>query len=170
MTPIDIAILVMLGCFVLAGLWFGVIHMIGAVVGFFLGAWAAGHYYEAGAAWLTPFIGGNGNLAKLIVFCFIFLLVGRLVGVIMHLIDKIFRIVAIIPFLKTFNRLLGAAFGLVEGTLVLGLAVYFAAKFPVNAAFELALRQSQLGHALNVVGMAATPLLPAAVKMAQSVL
>jgi membrane protein required for colicin V production len=170
MNIVDIVILSMLGAFVLAGFWFGVIHMVGAIVGFFFGVWSAGHYYVSAGNWLAPYLGGNANLAKLIAFVFIFLIITRLFGLLMGIVNKIFKIIAIIPFLKTFNHLLGAAVGLLEGTLVLGLVIYFAAKYPINATFEMALRNSQLSHVFNSVGGLMSPLLPQAIKVMQSVL
>lgn len=170
MTIIDISLLVLLGGFILAGFWFGVIHMIGSLLGLVFGALIAGRYYAGAASWAAPFLGGNTNLAGILMFFLIFVLVNRLVGVLFLVVDKVFKIVAIIPFLKTFNRLLGALFGLIEGTLVLGLAVYFAGRLPVNASFELALRASQVAKALNVIGTLLAPLLPKALQALQSVL
>lgn len=169
MTIVDVILLTALGGFVLAGLWFGVIHMIGSVVGLVLGAFVAGRFYGQVAEWLTPLAGGNVNLAKVIAFFLLFVLVTRLVGLLFHVIEKIFRIVAIIPFLKTFNRLLGAAFGLIEGTLALGLLIHFAGKFPISSAFGAMLGDSQTARALNAVGKLLAPLLPKAVQAIRSI-
>lgn len=170
MNVIDLVLLVTLAGFILSGFWFGIIHMVGSLVGLLVGAWAAGHYYEALAQFGAPWIGGNLNLARVLAFLLIFIVVNRLFGVIVNLAEKIFKIISIIPFLKTFNRLLGAAFGLIEGTLVLGLVVFFASRFPFTAAFEMALRSSQLAKALYSVGAVLAPLLPQAVRAVQSVL
>ncbi|MBU0625360.1 CvpA family protein [Patescibacteria group bacterium] len=170
MNYIDLTLLIILGGFVLAGLWFGVIHMIGSLVGVLFGAFCAGHFYTQAADFITPLVGGNENLAKLLAFFGIFILVNRLIGLIFHVIEKIFRLIAVIPFLKTFNRLLGAILGLIEGTLVLGLAVYFSARFPFSAAFSATLLESSLAKALNLVGAILAPLLPDAIRALQSIL
>jgi membrane protein required for colicin V production len=170
MNIVDIVLLVILAGFILSGFWFGIIHMVGSLVGLLVGAWAAGHYYEALAQWGGAWVGGNMNLARIIAFFVIFVIVNRLFGIVVFLAEKVFKIIAIIPFMKTFNRLLGAAFGLIEGTLVLGLAVYFASRFPYTASFELAMRGSELAKALNNVGLILAPLLPQAVRAIQSVL
>ncbi|MEK9152262.1 MAG: hypothetical protein AAB692_02755, partial [Patescibacteria group bacterium] len=60
--------------------------------------------------------------------------------------------------------------GLIEGTLVLGLAVYFSAKFPVSQQFGADLAASSLAKAVNGIGSILAPLLPAALQMMQSVL
>lgn len=170
MSIVDFVLLAILAGFILSGFWFGIIHMVGSLVGLIVGAWAGGHYFEALAQWGAPWIGGNLNLARLLAFFVIFVVVNRLFGLIVYLAEKIFKIIAIIPFLKTLNRLLGAIFGLIEGTLVLGLSVYFASRFPFTAAFEMALRSSELAKALNKVGAVLGPLLPQAVRTLQSVL
>jgi membrane protein required for colicin V production len=168
MNTADLVLLVVLGGFILSGFWFGIIHMIGSLVGLVVGAWAAGHYFDALARFVAPWMGGNINLARIIAFFFIFVLVNRLFGIIVFLAEKVFKIIAIIPFLKTFNRLLGAAFGLIEGTLVLGLAVFFASRYTFTAAFAATLHGSQLAKSLNTVGAILAPLLPQAVRAIQS--
>ncbi len=170
MNVVDIVLLVVLASFILSGFWFGIIHMVGSLVGLLVGAWAAGHYYDVLAQWGAPWINGNVNLARVIAFFVIFIVVNHLFGIIVSIAEKIFKIIAVIPFLKTFNRLLGAAFGLIEGTLVLGLAVFFASRFPFTAAFEAALRGSELAKALYNVGLILSPLLPQTVRVIQSVL
>jgi len=170
MSVIDITILVLLGGFILAGFWFGLIHMVGSLVGLFVGVAVAGHYYGGIAAWLAPYFGGNLNLTSTIAFLFLFLLTEKLCGLLLQLVDKVFKIVAIIPFTKTLNRLLGAAFGLLEGTLFLGVAVYFISRFPINAAFELLLQNSPMIRPLAVIGSLFSPLLPEAVRVLRSVI
>lgn len=168
MNVVDISLLVALGGFVLYGFWFGIIHMVGALVGVVAGALAAGRLYAPVANWVAPMVGDNANLAKIIGFVIVFILVNKLVGLAFWVIEKIFKFIAIIPFLKTFNRLLGAALGLLEGTLVLGLTVYFASRFPVSTGFDTLLADSTVAHALLPVGSILAPLLPLAVRAAQS--
>ncbi|MFA6603554.1 MAG: CvpA family protein [Patescibacteria group bacterium] len=170
MSVIDIAILVLLGGFILAGFWFGLIHMVGALVGLFVGVAVAGHYYAGVAAWLSPLIGDNLSLASILSFLFLFLLTGKLFGLLLSLIDKVFKIIAIIPFTKTINRLLGAAFGLLEGTLYLSVAVYFISRFPVSVAFDLLLQNSPFIRPLALIGSLFSPLLPEAVRLLNSVI
>lgn len=168
MNTVDISLLVALGGFVLYGFWFGIIHMVGAVVGIVGGALAAGRLYAPVAGWITPLIGGNANLAKIVAFAVVFILVNKLVGIAFWMIEKAFKVIAVIPFLKTFNRLLGAALGLLEGTLVLGLTVYFASRFPVSAAFDIPFQESAVANALLPVGSILAPLLPLAIRTARS--
>lgn len=170
MNVVDITLLVLLGGFVLAGFWFGIIHMVGSLIGLIAGALIAGWFYAPFTGLLTGYVGGNQNLAKIIAFVILFILTTRLVGLAFWTIEKIFRFISIIPLLKTFNRLLGAALGLLEGTLTIGLGVYFAARFPATAAFEMLLRDSSMARAFAAVGALLAPLLPAAVRAVRSVI
>lgn len=67
---------------------------------------------------------GNLKITQIVSFVFILILINSLIGLIFHIIDKVFNIIAIIPFLKTFNHLLGGIFSLIEGVLVLGIILY----------------------------------------------
>lgn len=170
MTPLDIGLLTALGLFVLAGLWFGVVHMLGALIGAVVGAILAGRWYVGLAALIVPWIGGNQNLANIIAFVFLFLLITRLFGVLMWAVEKLFKIITIIPFVKTFDRLLGMALGLVEGLFFLGMAVHFSSKFPYSFGFTAMMEDSIVAQTLNIVGKIFSILLPAAVRHVTSVL
>lgn len=169
MNVIDLTLVIALSGFILAGLWFGVIHMIGSVAGVLLGAIGAGQFYGQASEYLLSLVGSNENLAKLLAFFGLFLLINRLVGLLFYLVEKIFSIIAIIPFLKTFNRLLGAALGLIEGALILGLLVYFAGRFPFSEAFAALLGESTLARVFNTVGSILAPLLPEAVRAIRTI-
>lgn len=170
MSTIDIALIVLLGGFVLTGLWFGIVHMVGSIVGIALGALLAGKYYDIVANFLSAPLGGNVNFSRVLAFFIVFVVVNRLFGFCLLLLDKAIDFFAVIPFFKTFNRLLGAVLGLIEGTLVLGLAVYFASRFPWSPQLVAQLQASSLAKSLLVVGAILVPLLPQAIRAVQSVL
>jgi membrane protein required for colicin V production len=169
MNVIDITLVIALTAFVLGGLWFGVIHMIGSLLGVVLGAIGGGMLYSGVSDYLLPLVGGNENLAKLLAFFGLFIIINRLVGLVFWLIQKIFNVLAIVPFLKTFNRLLGAVFGLVEGMMIIGLMVYFAGRFPFSESFEAMLTTSPIARLFNLIGTILAPLLPDAVRAIRSI-
>jgi membrane protein required for colicin V production len=169
MNFIDLILIISIGGFVLAGLWFGIIHMIGSVAGIVVGAYCAGRFYEPAANYILPFLGGHENWAKIIAFLAIFVLVNRLVGLVFYILEKLFKVIAVIPFLKTFNRLLGAVLGLVEGTLVIGLVVYFAGKLPLSTSIATELAASKLANELNSVGAILAPFLPETIRILHTI-
>ncbi|MEK7166823.1 MAG: CvpA family protein [Patescibacteria group bacterium] len=124
MPLLDIFIIVILFCFLLAGFRFGFIQAIGALVGFVVGIFLAILYYKVLANFSLPLFLGNLKIAQIVCFLFILIFSSQLVGFIFYIINKIFNFIAIIPFLKTFNRLLGGIFSLIEGILILGIILF----------------------------------------------
>ena len=167
---LDITLAIFVLVFVSIGFWFGLIHMVGSVVGLVGGILLAGYYYQQLASFLIQYIHLSPNLIRIISFFLILTIVTRIVGFLVNVIDKIFKITTIIPFVKTFNRLLGATVGLLEGLVVVGLMVFFASRFPMGAAFELALRSSYFAKILYFFGKILAPLLPKALQLIQPVI
>jgi membrane protein required for colicin V production len=170
MTIFDLILLLILGGFVAYGLWFGLIHTLGVLFGTIAGAFLAARWYDNLASWLGFLFGGRENLAKVICFLFLFIIINRLVGLLFWVVDKIFSVLTIIPFLKTINRLLGAAFGFLEGVLVLGLTLYVAARFPLGEWFSDNLADSKVAHYLISVVNILKPLLPEILKQLKSLI
>ncbi|MBI5732174.1 MAG: CvpA family protein [Candidatus Magasanikbacteria bacterium] len=170
MTHLDIILLIILGGFALFGLWFGLIHTLGSLLGTIIGAFVSSHFYGPIAAWVGQLTGGNENLVKIVVFILLFTIVNRLVGFVFWLMERVFNILKIVPFLSAINRLLGGIFGLFEGTLVLGLVLFFISKFPFSDWLIPALAKSTVAASLIKISSLLWPLLPAALKQIQSVL
>lgn len=168
MTLLDYVILGILFIFVWLGFWSGFIRTLGSIVGLFLGVAIASHYYEKFADFFKFFL--LAGMSQFSAFILIIIAVSKLTGIVFWIIDKLFRIVAIIPFLKTFNRLLGAILGFAEGVLVVGVALFFASKIPVFPAFAEAIAKSNLSEPLIFAAKIFLPLLPAALKETQNVL
>lgn len=164
MTFLDLIVGLVLFGFVLAGLWFGLIHMIGAIVGTVAGTLVAGHY----AALSSTFL-GSSNIARVGAFFIIMVLVNRLIGIVFWVVEKIFKIFAVIPFMKTFEKILGGALGLLEGIVVIGGAMYLAARYPLNETFSSALSVSKLSLALIKGFGLFAPLLPDIIRNLKSV-
>ncbi len=160
MSTIDLIFLITLGGFTLFGLWFGLIHTLGALVGTILGAIVAGNYYEPVAEWSGFLFGDHENLARLVCFLLIFIIVNRLVGFIFHLLDKAFNIITKLPFLNAINRLAGAVLGFMEGILIIGMFVYIASRFPLIEWFNTALVTSKIAPWSLGAAKILVPLLP----------
>ncbi|MFA5128654.1 MAG: CvpA family protein [Patescibacteria group bacterium] len=168
MILLDLILLLILGGFVLYGLWFGLIHTLGVLVGTIAGAFLAARWYEPVAGWAGFLFGGHENLAKVVCFLILFVIINRLVGLIFWIIDKIFSFLKIVPFLSTINRLLGAVFGFFEGVLVLGLTLFVAERYPLGDWFVNSLADSKIANYFITVGKILMPLLPEVVKQLKS--
>ncbi|KKQ62039.1 MAG: Colicin V production protein [Parcubacteria group bacterium GW2011_GWE2_38_18] len=131
MVIFDIGLIIILAGFVFYGLFFGLIRTIGALLGMLIGIWVAGMYYVTVAGWFKNLFFGYDSVGKLITFLVIFILVSSLIKFAFMMLDKAFDFLAIIPFLKTINRLAGAVFGLVLGGFMLGFVFYIFLGFPI---------------------------------------
>jgi uncharacterized membrane protein required for colicin V production len=169
MTIFDVILLIILGGFVMFGLWFGLIHTLGAIVGTFAGAFFAGLWYDFLGRWLESLF-GHPNLMKIIAFIFIFIVMNRLIGFGFYILDKIFQFVSIIPFLKTINRILGGILGFFEGVLVIGLSLFIIARFPVSDWFTVVLKASTLTPWFIKVSGVLQLMLPEILRQIQSVI
>ena len=163
MTFLDLILILGVFAFVLTGLWFGLVHTLGALLGMVLSVLVAGHYAAAGTF-------GTSNLARVLTFIVIMILVNRLIGAVFWLIEKIFKVVSVIPLMKTFNAILGGILGFGEGIFVVGGALYIAARYPISADFGTALANSSVGiWLLQAFGLLA-PLLPNAIENLKAVI
>lgn len=145
MNQIDIVITIALLFFFFSGIALGFISAVGSLMGVIAGGLLASQYYLGFSHWLA-FIGAGW--AKLVAFLFIFFLVNRLVGLVFYFINKIFKIISIIPFLKTFNRLLGGILGLLEGIFFVGVGLYIASRVDLGFDIRLMLNHSTLAPIL----------------------
>lgn len=158
-TPFDLILILIIFSFVLFGLWFGLIHAIGGLLGTVVGAIIAAKYYKR---W------GTTNLGQVISFIVLFTLGSRLTGFIFYGLEKIVKIANILPGIKTINRLAGGILGLAEGVIVIGVALTFATKFPF-ASLITAVDKSELAQFLIGIGTTVLPLFPQALRQVQEV-
>lgn len=170
LTIFDLVLILIIFGFIAYGFAVGLVQTIGAVVGVALGAYLAGHWYAPVSTWLTPLVWGNQNLAYILSFVVIFVITSRLVGFIFYLIDKVFHILTIIPFLKSINRLAGAIFGLTEGVLLLSLILYVVTKFSFSPMLTEFVGNSRIAQGLIWVAKIFSPLLPEVLKTIKAVI
>ena len=168
MALVDVIILIIISGFGLFGLWFGLVHTAGYLLGTILGAYLASRYYEPMADWLMKITGWEGNAPKVLVFIIAFIIINRLVGFGFWIVDKVASVITNLPFIKGLNRFLGMLLGLFEGLLTIGLIIYFVERFPLSEKIMSFLADSVLAPRLDLVVNILLPLLPEALKMLQS--
>lgn len=168
MSIFDIVLLCIIGAFAAFGLWFGLVHTIGSLVGTVAGVYLASRYYEVAANWLIKTTGWGANTSKVIIFIIVFFLINRLVGLAFWLVDKILTIITRLPFISSVNRIFGAVFGALEGMIVLGIIFYFISRFPVGDSVMNALSVSKVAPYTVKIASILWPLVPDAIKILQS--
>lgn len=157
---LDTVLIIILIGFAAWGFANGFIRAVGGIIGIIIGAFIAARYYVVLSTIIQPFFGPYGGLAAIVAFAAIFLLVGRLFGIVVLLFEKAFDILAIIPFLKSINRLAGALFGFLLGVLLVGTLLFVAGKYSQWTSFNDAVAGSQLAQALLNGAKVLTPFFP----------
>src|SRR3989338_5624273 len=153
-TPFDLILILIIFSFVLFGLWFGLIHAIGGLLGTLAGSIIAAKYYKRF---------GATNLGQVISFIVLFTIGSRVTGFIFYGLEKVLKIANLLPGIKTINRLAGGILGLAEGSIVIGVALVFATRFPFPLLIT-AVRRSDLAQFLIGVGTTVLPLFPQALQ------
>jgi len=154
----DVILLIILAGFVFYGLFFGLIRTLGSLVGVVVGLWLTFVFYLTVFDWVKNLFFGHELAGKIITFIVLFTLINRLIGLIFAILDRTFDLLSVIPFLKTINRLAGAALGFVEGGLVLGFILLYISQTSFNAW----LVPSKVAPFLISFAKAVMPMLPAA--------
>ena len=171
MNYLDIILLILLSWFVFYGLFMGFIRVIGSIAGIIVGTLLATRLYLPVAEWAKDYFFGLDNLGKIVTFILLFTLINRLTSFLFSIINKTFNIIAIIPFLKTFNRLGGGILGLLQGCLVLGLMLYIISRYAlISSFFGKWLIDSQIAPLLLKFVKLLSPLLPHALTMIKSLI
>ena len=145
MAIIDIIFLLIVFTFVLFGLWFGFIYTVGSTLGFFLGIFVASRTYDFFDSSVT---------IKILLFVLIYIVVGRLVGLVFYLIEQLFKLVSIIPFTKTINRLLGAFLGFIEGMFVVSGIIFIIHYYNLHTWFRSVAESKFAPLALQIIQLA----------------
>lgn len=161
---VDVLLILIVGLFVLFGLFFGLVHTLGSLVGTILGIVLSTRLIEP-AFDRVGFLFGGGGAAKVIIFIIIFLLVSRLIGLLFWIVERIFGVLAMVPFAKSINRLLGAVFGFAEGVIVVGVVLFFAMQYLPDDAVKAALEQSSVADFLIATMAALQVLFPEGVRL-----
>ncbi|HWR35163.1 MAG TPA: CvpA family protein [Clostridia bacterium] len=132
----------------LQGFLYELFSLAGVVIGYLLAAWE----YRRVAPWFLPYVKSDWiahSVAFLLIFVFITLLAG--------IAGRIARSLAKEVGLRWFDRLLGAAFGLSRGALIVTVVVLALASFGPGSKW---LTASQFGPYFLVIGRAATWVAP----------
>lgn len=177
MSTFDIALLIIIGIFTVHGLFKGLIKLLGDIAGLIVGAFIASHYYlnfyefALRWTWLAGKAAGHENLYKVLAFIILYVLVTRLTALLFLIIEKLFNLIAIIPGSKYINNLLGAVFGLLEGSLSVGLIIYVISRYTlVSSFFGTQLTDSVVTPWLMKIVNIILPILPNTLKTLKAII
>ena len=134
---LDIIFIIWLACSALGGFKMGFVYKLGSLIGLIISIYLAVRWTPGVIEYF-----GWGVFATITVFLILLSLLSKLFGIIAWGIDKIFHIAYIIPFLKTFNRLLGAALGVVVTILIISAGIALTNVFDFYQPLQRALNSS----------------------------
>ncbi|MFA6304990.1 MAG: CvpA family protein [Patescibacteria group bacterium] len=160
MSTIDIIIIIILALFIWKGVKLGLIEAVGGIIGLFMGAWLAGRYYAQAAEMIKGLLFGSEILANVLGFILVFIVINRGIALLFWIADRVFHIIAIIPFLKSINYFLGGIFGLIEGVIFIGIIVFFLTLVPFTEKFQEKIASSRFSGIFATVGKIADPFIP----------
>lgn len=163
MGTFDIVLIILFFGFVGAGFYFGLIHTLGAIIGVVVGAIAAGNLYTVVSPFFEFFF-LKPNVANVIAFIVVFLVVSRLVGWMVHMFDQGFKLIKLIPFASSINRLGGALLGFIEASLVLGTILFVVSNAQISPEIRTAIEGSPFAGLLITLAKVVVPLLPDALR------
>lgn len=141
---LDIVLIVWLAASLISGARAGFIYKLGTFVGFIAGVWLSSRW--------TPEIApsfGSGPVVTVVVFLVMVSLVSKLFGLAAWIVDKVFKVIAIIPFLKTFNRVLGGLLGVFITMFLISAGVYVADLFSRGGSVSQTIDQSRVARGLG---------------------
>lgn len=147
----------------LSGFKRGFLESLGSIVGLVIATLIASRFYPLVGGWF-----GGTNLSNVIAFILIFAAATKIVSLLFWVLGKVFQVITILPFISSFDRLLGLILGLAEGIFVMSIILYFLGKYPLNDWLLLQMSISGVAKILLTIGQIFIPLFPTAVKMIKS--
>ena len=120
LNAIDIVILVVLALLLLKGVWLGLVHELCGLAGLALGTVLAARYHAALAETFPARFGLPPAVAGAVAFIALFLVTLVCFGLLGVVLSRFLSMI----FLGGLNRVLGGLFGLIQGALLLALALY----------------------------------------------
>jgi len=153
MNLLDLGIVILLALIVLRGYYRGLFQELAVLAGFIGGLVAAAHFYVPLAARLQPLI-KEPTYSRWVAFAVILVAVYWLTRVLAHFLQRLLYHL----YLDVFDRLLGAAFALVKGGLIVGFALMIVS---VAIPKSQLIQESRVAPVLVQIARQALELLPA---------
>ena len=165
MTIFDLSLLIVILGFAVNGLFRGLIKMVGAIVALVLGIFFASRLYIPFYEWGSNYVSGQENILKIISFVIVLLVISKLIELFFKFLEKVFKIAAFIPGSRLINNILGAVFGILLGSLLLGTIIYFMTQYlDIGGTISELIASSKIALILLEINKIILPLLPESLK------
>ncbi|EKD47572.1 MAG: hypothetical protein ACD_66C00001G0002 [uncultured bacterium] len=141
LTLADLALLIIAGIFIISGLYHGFIRTVGGLIGLIGGIFAAIFIVQ----WIEGFWTiSDRPILQVILFFVIMAIASQLIAWIFELLDRAYKLLTIIPFVESINKLLGGILGAIEAFVVLSGIIYYATTYLSDGTFKSAVLDSQV--------------------------
>ncbi len=150
MNGVDIAILGILGAFLLKGLLRGLLKETCSLLGLLLGAFLAFRFHAPLAEGLSEAFAFPLQICVIVSFLTLFLATVLTFAVLGYLLSRVVTLL----FLGGFNRVAGGLFGLVQGGVLLALVLFGLSMVKLPGSFDRPLRSSELAPPFIQLGEA----------------
>lgn len=141
LTLADLGLLIIAGFFIISGLYYGFIRTVGSLIGMVGGILVAVLAIE----WFDGIWSISSHpILQILLFLLIMGLASQLIGWIFELIDRAYKLLTIIPFLSSINKLLGGIMGAIEAFVVLSGIIYYTTTYLGDGILKTAILSSQM--------------------------
>ena len=168
MTIIDWLIIGVVLLFAIIGYFKGLVATVLSLVGTLLAFFISFRFFKPLGDWLSSHFGWTTGPVHFIVFIISYLILFIGVQLIFKLINRALRIITELPIISLANRILGMAFGIIQGVLVAVVLLFVLSKFPLNSYLTTATDNSFLAPKLQVAVVLAKPFIPSAIQAVKS--
>lgn len=141
---IDLTLVILVGVFILFGLYFGLIHTLGSLIGALAAVVGAGYALGYVVDWLNGFM-SVGPVFTVVIFFILFMIISRLIGLLFWVFENSVGLIARLPFISSLNHLLGAFMGFFEGMVVASVLLHATLTYLPAGSFVTALSSSVVG-------------------------
>ena len=92
------------------------------------------------------------------------------VSILVWMADRVFKFLAFVPGMKLVNNVLGGVLFLIEGIIIVGVALYVIGKFSTpGSSTQLALQNARIAPLVSAAAWVASPLIPASIEQFKNV-
>jgi membrane protein required for colicin V production len=164
MSLLDVVVLIILAVFFFKGFQLGLVRAIGMLVGLVVGLWVAGNYYAAAGQWLVGW-GLPEAFASAAGYIVMFIVATWGVSILVWMADRVFKFLAFVPGMKLVNSVLGGVLFLIEGIIIVGVALYVIGQFsPEGSNTKQALDNARVAPMVKAAAWVASPLIPTSIE------
>lgn len=126
----DVVLVLLLIGFVGAGFRDGFIRAFGRLAGVVLGWMAANWWSGTIGVWLG--VAMPTTWARTIAFLLVFLVASKVIAYVIRVLDGMYHVLSVVPFLKSINSALGGFLGFFEGLVMIGAGMYVIMVFRIE--------------------------------------